>query len=77
MPTIHQERGLSFRFYSNEGNEPAHIHVDKGGGEAKFWLEPDVRLAYNYRLSRRDLATAQAIIERERATFLRRWYGHR
>jgi hypothetical protein len=25
-------------FYSNEGNEPAHIHVRAGDKEAKLWL---------------------------------------
>lgn len=39
-----------FHFYSNEGTEPPHIHVDAGDGECKFWLEP-VRLAWNRGLS--------------------------
>lgn len=25
-------------FYSNEGNEPIHIHAEKGDMECKFWL---------------------------------------
>ena len=36
--------GFRFFFFSNEGNEPAHIHVEKQEGYAKFWLAP-VRLA--------------------------------
>ncbi len=42
-------QGLKFFFYSNEGMppEPAHIHVRKGGAEAKFWLSPHVQLARN------------------------------
>jgi hypothetical protein len=33
MPVIHREAGLVFRFFSNENNEPPHIHVygQKGG----------------------------------------------
>jgi hypothetical protein len=29
-----------FFFFSNEGNEPSHIHVESGNKYAKFWLEP-------------------------------------
>lgn len=31
--------GYRFFFYSNERNEPAHMHAWKGGSEAKFgWV---------------------------------------
>jgi len=49
MPTVFFHRGFRFFFYSNEGSprEPVHIHVEKDGLEAKFWLRPEVTLAYN------------------------------
>lgn len=49
MPTVFRERGFRFFFYSNEGSprEPLHIHVEKDNGEAKFWLTPEIRVAYN------------------------------
>ncbi len=49
MPTILVEEGFRFFFYSNEGSprEPVHIHVEKGDAEAKFWLRPEVSVAYN------------------------------
>ena len=33
------ESTRSFHFYSDEGAEPAHIHVDTGDGECKFRLD--------------------------------------
>jgi hypothetical protein len=49
MPTILRIRGFRFFFYSNEGSprEPAHIHVEGDQCQAKFWLRPEVQLAYN------------------------------
>jgi hypothetical protein len=49
MPVVFRERGFRFFFYSNEGSprEPLHIHVEKENVEAKFWLKPAVRVAYN------------------------------
>ncbi len=32
--------GFRFHFYSDEGTEPPHIHVEAGDGECKFWLSP-------------------------------------
>jgi hypothetical protein len=49
MPTVLRVGGYRLFFYSNEGSprEPPHIHVGAAGGEAKFWLRPEVRVAYN------------------------------
>ena len=40
MPTLLQAEGFRFFFYSNERQEPPHVHVEKGDGEAKLWLQP-------------------------------------
>ncbi|MDB5505966.1 MAG: hypothetical protein JWR75_604 [Devosia sp.] len=47
MPTVFSYRGIKFHFFANEGNpsEPLHIHAERRGAEAKFWLRPDVSLA--------------------------------
>ena len=46
MPTVMKIGPFRFHFYSDEGNEPPHIHVATPEGECKFWLQP-VRLARN------------------------------
>lgn len=38
MPTFLRIRGYRFYAYAEEGNEPAHIHIDKGSGTMKDWL---------------------------------------
>lgn len=44
MPTILRVGPYRFFFYSGDGREPPHIHVERDSGVAKFWLDP-VRLA--------------------------------
>ena len=39
-PTIHDEDGFRFRFWSIDRAEPPHVHVTKGGAQAKWWLDP-------------------------------------
>lgn len=46
MPTVLRIGQFRFHFYSDEYNEPPHIHVATSDGECKFWLEP-IRLAKN------------------------------
>ncbi|GLI38124.1 DUF4160 domain-containing protein [Geobacter hydrogenophilus] len=42
MPTILRIGSFRFHFYSDERNEPPHIHVETPEGECKFWLDPIV-----------------------------------
>ncbi len=43
MPTVLRTSGFCFFFYSLEGSEPLHIHVEHGDRVAKFWLDPVIR----------------------------------
>ncbi len=40
LPTIDRFKGYRFFFFSNEGTEPTHLHIEAGVAWAKFWLEP-------------------------------------
>ena len=75
MPTILRWRGYRFYFFSNERNEPPHIHVDKGGRSAKFWLAP-VELARNFGYPDRELNRLHDKMLDNEADFLRVWNEH-
>ena len=65
-------RGFKFYFFSQEGNEPPHIHVKKGDGVAKFWLKP-VRLADSDGFKKPELLAIVEIIEKHESELLRAW----
>jgi hypothetical protein len=75
MPVVFHHRGFRFFFYSNEGTprEPVHIHVEKDNVEAKFWLEPELRLAYNDGYNARTLRELLEIVEVNRDRIERVW----
>ena len=50
MPTVLRVGRFRFHFYSDERNEPPHIHVRASEGECKFWLDP-IALAQNRSLA--------------------------
>jgi hypothetical protein len=39
MPTVFRAHGFRFYFVSHDLKEPPHVHVERGGAAAKFWLE--------------------------------------
>ena len=53
-----------------------HEHVLCSSGEAKFWLEPDVELARNFRLSRAQFKTCEQIIEDRYDELIAAWHKH-
>ena len=74
-PTIFRERGYRFFFFSREESRP-HIHIYCGDGEAKFWLDPQIELARNYRLSKVQLTEIEAIIEAHYDELKAAWNSH-
>ena len=75
MPTVLRVGRYRFFFFSNEGQEPAHIHVKAGGDEAKFWLNP-IELASNYGFSARELNDIERIIKENQEVLREAWNEH-
>ena len=53
-----------------------HVHVVCTDGEAKYWLESDIELAKNYRLSRAQLKEIEQLIEDHCDEIKRAWKKH-
>jgi len=72
MPTIRRIGGARFFFYSNEGIEPPHIHVQQAGSLAKFWLDP-VSLVSSSGLRAHELRRLERLVVENRQEFLEAW----
>lgn len=75
MPVVFRHKGFRFYFFSNEGDprEPMHVHVGKDGIDAKFWLWPDVVVAYNDGFSARTLRELTEIVVHRRREITNAW----
>jgi len=73
MPTSRCIGSTRFFFYSNEGAEPAHIHIERAGAVAKFWLEP-VSLASSSRFSGHQLRRLERLVTEQRDELLEAWH---
>jgi hypothetical protein len=78
MPVVFRYEGYRFFFYSNEGDprEPVHIHVRSADSEAKFWLRPEVVLAYNEGFNARTLSLLARVTEENRTLFEQAWHDY-
>jgi hypothetical protein len=72
---VFRHRGYRFQFYANEGSprEPVHIHMIKDSIDAKFWLWPEVEVAYNDGFDARIIRQMIPIIEAQRGTIEAVW----
>ena len=53
-----------------------HVHVHHSGGEAKFWLEPQIELAQNFGLTDKQLREAERIIRSHEPDIRSAWQQH-
>lgn len=72
MPTVLRIKSYRFHFYSDESDEPAHIHVETTEGECKFWLDP-IRLARNKGIPAHIIREIEKLVF-ENQTFLKEKY---
>ncbi len=77
MPQLHREGPWTFYCYSNERQEPPHVHV-RGPKypHAKFWLDPQTSLADPGGYNGPELRAIREIILAHRQQLLDRWHEH-
>ncbi len=75
MPTVLRKDGFRFFFFSNEGTEPPHIHVELAEGYAKYWLGP-ILLAYSVGFNSRQLSRIRNLVEENQELFINAWYDY-
>jgi hypothetical protein len=72
MPTILRVGRYRFFLFSNQGNEPPHVHIKAGDEQAKFWLDP-IKLASNYGFRGHELSRIMRIIEEHQTELMEGW----
>ena len=75
MPTVLRVGATRFFFYSNEGREPPHIHVQEGRNLAKFWLRP-VSLASSTRFRSHEVRRLAKVVEENEDVLMEAWNEH-
>ena len=75
MPTILRVGPYRFFFYSGDGDEPPHVHVERDSSVAKFWLTP-VRLQNSGGFRRQELRDIQRLVNEHQTELLESWHEY-
>ncbi|HLP50971.1 MAG TPA: DUF4160 domain-containing protein [Chitinophagales bacterium] len=73
MPTVLEVNGYKFKFYSNENDEPPHIHITKGDGNAKYWLVPSCIEEYSYGFKVKERRDIKELVLANRELLIQKW----
>ena len=75
MPTLAQIGPYRFFFYSNEGDEAPHVHVNRESKLAKFWLDP-VGVAMAGRFRSHELREIERLVIEHQSVWIEAWHGY-
>jgi hypothetical protein len=74
MPTVFRDGPYRVYFFSNEDDEPPHVHVDRDAATAKFWLDP-LQVARNRGFPDSELTRIRRMLEPRQVELMEAWYG--
>jgi hypothetical protein len=74
MPTVLRVGSYRLFFYSADAQEPPHIHVERDGMVAKFWIDP-VRLVRSGGFRRSELRTIERMVTENTLRLMEEWDG--
>ena len=73
MPTVLIIEGFRFYFYSDEGNEPFHIHVKKAEAKGKICVMPNVEEDYFYGFTEQQKRKIRKIVKENYKLLIEKW----
>ncbi|MDX2016479.1 MAG: DUF4160 domain-containing protein [Planctomycetota bacterium] len=75
MPTIFEAFGFRFFFYSSDGLEPIHVHVDGHGAIGKWWIDRD-QWEFHRGFSVRDRSKVERELRSRKQEIVDAWRAH-
>jgi hypothetical protein len=74
MPTVLIDVfSRKYFFFSNENDEPPHIHVKQAERSAKYWIENPIRQDYNHKFRGSEIRDIERTIEMNRELIMEKW----
>jgi hypothetical protein len=75
MPTVLRVGPYRYFFYAGDREEPPHVHVEREGKIAKFWLDP-IRLESSGGFNRAEISQILRIINEHHQQFVEAWHEY-
>ena len=75
VPTVLRYGPYRFFFYAGDQGEPPHVHIERDGDIAKFWLKP-VRLHSSGGFNRPEIARLTSLVIEYQTDLLEEWNAY-
>ena len=72
-PTVLKDGPYRVFFYSADGSEPPHVHVNRDDRTAKLWLEP-VKVENGGGFPQNELSKIEALVQKHQVALLKAWH---
>lgn len=73
MPTVLRQGPYRFYFYSNEADEPVHVHVERDRDVAQLRLDPD-RVQRKGGFGRAEILRISRLVNENQSRITDTWY---
>lgn len=74
-PTILNQSGYRVYFYSDE-EDRMHVHVGSAGTEVKVWLEPEIEIAQNLGMTKKQIREVLELVTENERKIRTAWKKH-
>jgi hypothetical protein len=75
MPIVLRAGPYRLFFYSGDGAEPIHVHIERDGKVAKYWVSP-VRLADPGAFAVAELRRIQRVVSQHERAIISKWHEY-
>ena len=75
MPTVLYSGPFRLFFYSNEGSEPVHVHIERDDKIAKYWVEP-VSMSDAGGFGPSELRAIERIVIKHESAIVKKWHEY-
>lgn len=75
MPTVLRLKGYRLFFFSLDRSEKPHIHVEKAGKYAKYWILP-VALSHNRGFRSPELTEIRKLVQKNENLIEEKWHEY-
>lgn len=76
MPKVLAKRGFAFYFFAADCQERAHMHIKKGNGQGKVWLEPEVEVFFLRGFKQQEKRQIMTLVNKHLSYLKQQWNAY-
>ncbi|WP_143962681.1 DUF4160 domain-containing protein [Litoribacter populi] len=76
MPKILEKNGFTFYFFAADCQERPHIHIKKGEGKGKIWIESNLEVFFLKGFKVKEKREIMSLVRKHISHLKEQWYAY-